>query len=168
MTPTTSNLHAPVGFEPARLLAACAFPGLGHFLAGDKPRAAAIAAGVMGLFTTGLLVGGIDAIDRKEDAEWFIAQAFVGPAAIAVDWFHQNRCKVADAGHLRSALPFEGRDPITAKPLQGGTPPNQKSVGKMNEIGTLAVALAGMVNLIAIIDAGFPTRRRTQPNPANA
>jgi hypothetical protein len=43
----------------------------------------------------------------------------------------------------------------------------------MNEIGTLYSTIAGMLNLIAIIDAGFPSRRaehgrRKKPDAAPA
>jgi hypothetical protein len=41
----------------------------------------------------------------------------------------------------------------------GGEPPARKSVAKMNEIGTLFSTIAGMVNLIVVIDAGWPGRR---------
>jgi hypothetical protein len=35
-------------------------------------------------------------------------------------------------------------------------------VGKVNELGTLFSTIAGMLNLIAIIDAGFPGRPKKQ------
>lgn len=41
---------------------------------------------------------------------------------------------------------------------EGEGPPNRKSVAKVNEIGTLYALCAGMMNLIAILDALIPTR----------
>ncbi|MBX3409622.1 MAG: hypothetical protein KF859_07020 [Phycisphaeraceae bacterium] len=149
-------------FRPLHLLAAIAFPGAGHALAGDIRRAALICGGVLGLFFGGIFIGGIDVIDRREDPVWFYGQALVGPVAFAVDTLHQKRFKVIDpqTGASRSAYPTEGRDPATGRAVQGGTPPNQKSIGKVNELGTLYATLAGMLNLIVVIDAGFPSRRK--------
>jgi hypothetical protein len=124
--------------------------------------------GTCGLFVGGILVGGIDVIDRQEDGVWFIGQALVGPVAFGVDYYHQNHLKVRESGRLRSAYPNEGRDPISAAPIPGGTPPNRKSVGKANELGTLFCAVAGMMNLIAVLDAGFPTRRGRSTGGAGA
>lgn len=154
-------------FRPASLLAACVFPGLGHFIAGERTRALAIAAGILGLFFSGLLVGGIDSIDSREDRVWFYGQALVGPLAFGVDYVHQHHFKVIDpmTRQVRSANPDEGRAP-DGSPVPGGTPPNRKSIGKMNEIGTLFSTVAGMLNLIVILDAGFPGRRKPKDEPA--
>ncbi|MFO0830412.1 MAG: DUF6677 family protein [Phycisphaerales bacterium] len=154
-----SNSSDDVGFHPTALLAACVFPGAGHFVRGERSRAIAVCVGVMGLFLGGMLVGGIDVIDSREDRPWFYAQALVGPVAFGVDWVHQNKLKVDDNGRLRSAYPDEGRDPATGKPVKGGTPPKSMSVGRVNELGMLMAGLAGMVNLIVILDAGFPSKR---------
>lgn len=169
--PQETDFHAPA------LLAACVLPGLGHFVRGEKQRAAYIATGVLGLFVGGIFLGGVDVIDRQEDKVWFIGQALVGPLAFGVDYYHQHHLKVFGPdqdsrntqSRWRSAYPNEGRGddgkPIfthkdaAGNDVPGGIPPNTKSVGRMNELGTLSAALAGMINLIVIIDAGFPTIR---------
>jgi len=92
-----------------------------------------VALGVVGLFVTGLLIGGLDAVDSRDDRWWFMAQSLTGPMAFGVDWLHY---------WLRA----EG------SVVQG--------VGRMNEIGMLSCALAGLMNLIAAIDALFPPMRR--------
>lgn len=163
--------HTPA-FHPLAASLAFLFPGLGHYALGHTRRALAIAAGILSLFLGGILIGGIDVIDRKEDTVWFAGQACVGPLAFAVDYLHQSRFKVHDtravrgpdgravqATILRSAHPNEGRD-AQGNPVPGGTPPNRKSIGKVNELGTLFATIAGMINLIAIIDAAWPTHRR--------
>jgi hypothetical protein len=158
------TIHPPEApFRPISLLGALILPGLGHVLGGDPLRGACVALGVLGLFFGGILVGGIDVIDSREDRVWFYGQALVGPIAFGADYLHQSRLKVIDpqTGRLRTAYPNEGRNPRTRMAEPGGTPPNTKSVAKMNELGTLAATLAGFLNLIAIIDAGFPLRRRT-------
>lgn len=158
-------------FHPLAALMAFVFPGAGHFLLGHRDRALCIAVGILGLFAGGILIGGIDVIDRKEDTIWFAGQACVGPIAFGVDYLHQTQFKlhenrsvrlpngtVAQTTTLRSARPDEGRD-SQGNPVPGGTPPNRKSIGKVNELGTLFATIAGMINLIAIIDAAWPSRK---------
>ena len=158
-----AHLVPDTGFDPAALVLAVLLPGLGHMIRHQRWRGGWICAGVLGLFFGGILIGGIDVVDSKEDRVWFLGQALVGPVAFGVDFVHQRHMKVMDPeqGVLRSAFPTEGRDPKTRLPIPGGTPPNTKSIGRVNELGTLFATIAGMVNLIAIVDAGFPTRRRT-------
>ena len=180
-TPPTSS----TGFDPLAGVAAIVFPGAGHLVRREPRRAALVAVGILGLFFGGVLVGGIDVIDSREDRVWFIGQAIVGPLAFGVDYLHQHHFKVLDpqGGALRSALPDEARNPVDGTPVaikkdQNGiptatysdhgktvtiapaSPPNIKSLSKVNELGTLMATLAGMLNLIIIIDAMFPTLRR--------
>jgi hypothetical protein len=119
-----------------------------------------------------MLIGGIDVIDSHEDRIWFFGQALVGPIAFGVDRLHQYHFKGIDpdTGARRSVNPDEWRDPKTGRiqpagPGQG--PPNIKSLGKMNELGTLYCAIAGMLNLIAILDA-FMHRPGGGLNPGDA
>jgi hypothetical protein len=154
-------------FQPLAGLLAIVLPGLGHWVLGERSRAVAIAVGVLSMFFGGILIGGIDVIDSREDTIWFVGEALVGPVAFGVDYAHQNHFKVIDpnTGKRRSAYPDETRGPggkaIPAAAGQG--PPNIKSLGRMNELGTLFATLAGMLNLIAILDAAFHARRETDP-----
>lgn len=157
-------------FQPVALVAAILLPGLGQFFLGFRARAACIAAGVLGLFFSGIFIGGLDSVDRREDGVWFIGQALVGPVVFATDYLHQTQFKgyIATGNPrmpevLRSADPGEslvrgldGRLHLA----KGGVPPLVKSVGRANEIGTLFSAIAGMLNLIVIIDAAFCCTRR--------
>lgn len=159
-----AHLVPDTGFDPAALVLAVIVPGLGHMIRHERWRGGWICGGVLGLFFGGILIGGIDVVDSKEDRVWFLGEALVGPVAFGVDYIHQRHLKVLDPelGVLRSAFPDEGRDSKPPHlPVPGGTPPNTKSIGRVNELGTLFATIAGMVNLIAIVDAGFPTRRRT-------
>ena len=138
-------------------------------------RGGLVALGILGLFLGGMLIGGIDVIDRRENPIWFAGQALVGPIAFGVDYVHQNLVKVIDpsSGQPRTAHP-ERRDdvgniidpaevrgpggtPVAAAP--GAPPQSSKSLGRMNELGTLFATIAGMLNLIAVIDAAFWTGR---------
>jgi len=136
--------------QPVAGLLAFLLPGLGHISLGEARRGVMILIGVLGLFFGGLLVGGVDAVDSREDFWWFVAQAGVGPVAIATDRIHQTQFKVADPrapGGARSAWPDEN-------------PTIRKSLGHVNEIGALYAAIAGMLNAIAIIDAVWHRPRR--------
>lgn len=178
-TPAAQDARLPERFEPLAGLLAMLVPGLGHLVLGQPARAAFIASGVLGLFFGGVLVGGVDVIDRKEDTIWFAGQALVGPIAFGIDYFHQNHLKVlADRPDqperrsgvglpggrwLRSPEPGEGRDPQGAALTGAGMrPPSSKSLGRMNELGTLFATIAGMLNLIVIIDAFYHSRPRPE------
>lgn len=160
--------YGPDRFDPVALVLAYIFPGLGHWYLGEKKRAVLIASGILGLFVGGLLIGGINAVDRKEDKIWFLGQAIVGPVAFGVDYIHQNHLKVTakdpstQQDALRSPWPHEVRGPDgrprTAEPGQG--PSSSVSLGRMNELGTLFSTIAGMLNLLVIIDAAMHGRRQ--------
>ncbi|HMN39852.1 MAG TPA: hypothetical protein PKE29_03340 [Phycisphaerales bacterium] len=118
---TASSQAAPKEpFQPVAALLAAVFPGLGHFYLGQVRKGALICGGVLGLFFTGLLIGGISCIDRRENFIWFLGQSLVGPIALGLDYVHQNRLKVIGPDGqgktvLRSANPDETRDPQTGR-----------------------------------------------------
>lgn len=160
----------PTDFNPLAGLAALVFPGAGHMVLGRPKRAIFVCVGVMGLFLFGLLVGGIDAIDSRNDKIWFYGQALVGAPAIAVDYIHQNSFKAVDPnnpGILRSGYPGEQRviqsgqaiwQPLTNEQIASGLgPPNVPGLGRINEIAMLSIVLAGMLNLIVFLDALMPS-----------
>ncbi len=151
---------------PAAALAATLCPGLGHLVLGQRRKAILLAASIFGLIASGLFIGGLSVIDRRENRVWFMAQALSGPVVFAIDYVHQTRFKVRDtpSARPRTARPFEARraDGLPIPATNGLHPPYVKSLGRVNEIGVLYVAIAGLLNLIAVLDAAFPTLARTQ------
>ncbi|MFG0275085.1 MAG: DUF6677 family protein [Phycisphaerales bacterium] len=138
-------------FQPiAGALAVCV-PGAGHLWLGQPRRAIMVFVGVLWLFVGGLLIGGVDVVDRREDFWWFVGQAGVGPTAFAVNAWHQS---------------LKADDPprhATGEWFDDNTPARTRSLGHPNEIGALWATIAGMLNVIAIIDAAWhapATRRR--------
>jgi hypothetical protein len=129
---TPSNPTAE-GFDPVNGLLALAIPGLGYVVRKQYTRALLFAAGIYLLVVLGILLGGVDVVDRVEDKWWFIPQAGLGPLAFGLDHLHRN---------ILGAQP-------------GGVTP---SIGKINEIGTLFVVMAGMMNLIAVFDCLWPNK----------
>ncbi|MEM9374078.1 MAG: DUF6677 family protein [Planctomycetota bacterium] len=159
-------------------LAAAIFPGLGHIVQKRTKRGLLAMAGVMGLFLYGLMIGGIDAVDSREDRIWFAGAALLGPTGFAADWVHQNKFKAFDPqGQVpRSGRPGEVRvtegverptwAPATAEQIASGQGrPNIPGLGRLNEIAMLSIALAGMLNLIVFLDALLPD---AQPAPKPA
>jgi hypothetical protein len=159
---------------PLVAVAGWLIPGLGYWLIGQKARGATIGFTILSMFVAGLLIGGVRTVDstliesadqRKErltddatrarDVEehnrrapddkqppyrppsllarvlqkpWFIGQAMAGPIAIA-------------SGYV--GVTWGG---------PGGAP---YSHARVYEIGVLYTAVAGMLNLMAVIDAAY-------------
>jgi hypothetical protein len=105
-------------------------PGLGHVSLGQKRRGFLIMGGILFLVLCGILVGGIDAVDHKNDGLWFIAQVWCGPIVVGVDLLNQA---------LIAPLPVA--DKVT-----------RVGLSHANEIGTLFIAMAGLMNFVVLLD----------------
>ena len=105
-------------------------PGLGHMSIGQKRRGTYILIGAMTLIICGIIIGGIDAIDHKNDFLWFLAQAGAGPIVILIDICTQN---------------FIASLPVNEKASLVG-------LSHVNEIGILFVAMAGLMNVVMMLD----------------
>lgn len=132
-------------------------PGAGHWKVGEKARGMLVLLGVGGLFLLGVLVGGVDCVDRREDGMWFIAQAGAGGLAFATDGLNTMFLKSGRVGEL---LPLA---------VQSGTVmvSSFKGAGPSNEIGTLLCGLAGMMNVIAVLDVLYRSTSNANANSSN-
>lgn len=139
---------------PLAALLAWLLPGLGHWAVGERRRGVIVGLTLLALFTAGLIIGGIDVVDRRRDTLWFVGQALIGPVALAVDQYHTHLD--AQAGSDISDSP---EPPAAGRP----DPPYHRSLGRVNELGTLYCTLAGVLNLLAILDV---VGRQTSPAPA--
>ncbi|MEM8834292.1 MAG: DUF6677 family protein [Planctomycetota bacterium] len=132
-------------FSPLAGLLAVLLPGLGYLAHGERQRALLVGGGILGLIFFGVLVGGINVVDRANDGWWFLLQGANGPIAFLLDYLHRGVFPTPGAGHFSS------------------TPAATPSLAKVNEVGTLSVALAGLLNAIAILDCLFhPVRDRRE------
>jgi len=120
------------------------FPGLGHLRNGDARRGRLVMLGVAGLFVAGVLVGGVDCVDRREDGLWFIAQAGAGPIAFLTDALNAGLLKSGKVGTLL---------PMTAPNGAMLQVNSFKSVGLVNDVGILFTSMAGLLNVVALLDA---------------
>ncbi len=128
--------------RPLAALLAWLLPGLGHMYLGQRFRGRMILLGTLFLVTFGVLIGGVDVVDMQRDRLWFIAQAGTGPIAFLLDLLNQALLK-------------------TASP---GTQAQFTSLGNLNSTGTLYIALAGLMNVVVIIDAlAGPERAHDTP-----
>lgn len=124
----TISTKSSSNFTPIAAILAWLWPGLGHISLGHRKRGILIMAGVLFLFLGGILIGGVDVVDRRNDKLWFFAQAICGPIAFATDLMNQE---------------FLSSEADVIK---------RKSLSHVNEIGTLFTALAGLMNLVVILD----------------
>jgi hypothetical protein len=87
-------------------------------------------AGILGLVCVGVLIGGVDAVDSVRDKLWYMAQLGAGPIVVLVDVLNQQ---------VARTLP---------QPAQF----HSMGLGHINAIGTLYIALAGLMNIVALLD----------------
>ena len=90
--------------------------------------------GILFLFLIGLLVGGLDAVDLKNDKIWFVGQAFNGPITFIANFLNQSLIQVR---------PEDARLHLVG-------------LGNVNALGTLFITLGGLMNVIVILDAFYP------------
>lgn len=187
-----STSSTNVEWRPGLALASWLLPGLGHILGGERRRGAILMAAILGLFGVGLLIGGVGVIDARQQRLWFAGQALVGPITPALNYVHQSLKRKLDAMTIEAAaeLPAERRQPrqisrITVDrernrryqtPIrqwdQAGlqrllvrdetTVPYRRSIGRTAELGTLYCAMAGLLNLLVIIDVGVRPATRDE------
>ncbi len=125
-------------------------PGLGQIVIGEKRRGIMALIGILGLFITGVFIGGIDCVDKDEDRLWFAGQVVAGPIAIGTAYANDFFLK---SGRATELLPTP---PSMAEMMRGVTPkpiPAAKGLAHANEFGTLLCFLAGLLNLVVIMDA---------------
>lgn len=180
---------------PLVALAAWLLPGAGYWLLGQRARALVVGISIIVLFILGLLIGGVRLIevpgygdhglplvvapaDRNGDhlveadptspdsngpwvmtshpleeirnKPWYIAQVLTGPINLVASW-----------GSVAAS-----------KDNASGMPAGYRSHARTNELGVLYTAIAGMLNLLAIIDsasrAGRPQEESLEAQPEGA
>ncbi len=141
-TSTDANAHGPPRWHFAAAVSAWVLPGLGHFLLGERKRAKIIAVSIGLLWLVGLIIGGISVCDRR--SAWFAGQVLLAPT-LAVDYYYQLQLKHA-TGYRQSP--------------SNRWPAYEPSFGHANEQGTLYTALAGLLNLLAMMDVIYRRPKR--------
>lgn len=125
---------------PLVALAGWLLPGAGYWLIGERVRGITVGVTILALFTLGILISGIRVVQAPDMSApgnpaqriltrpWFIGQVLIGPVGLGAAYI---------SGELASSPTYK---PIEAK-------------ARLAEIGTLYTAVAGMLNLLTLIDA---------------
>ena len=170
---------------PLAAIATWVVPGAGYWLLGQRARAMTVGVTVVVLFVLGLLIGGVRALEvpgwdddgskirlnakgekvlteygpsysrgtwvmasrpltELRAKPWYIAQVLAGPVALASSAWSIWASTAPDS------------------PEGDAQPPGATSHARVNEIGVLYMAVAGMLNLLAMIDA---SHRASQGQP---
>jgi hypothetical protein len=125
---------------PLVALAGWLLPGAGYWLIGQRSRAVTVGVTILLVFLMGILISGIRVVQAPEmggpgnvaqrilTRPWFIGQVLIGPVGIASAY-------------------------ISDQLVQSPTYRNIEAKARLFEIGTLYTAVAGMLNLLTVIDA---------------
>ena len=145
----------PATWNPSAAIAAWVLPGLGHALLGEGKRGVIIGVTILALWLSGLMIGGIGVIDRQRHQWWFLGQMLVAPSL--------------GVTYVRSTFMVEAPSPQEYRAAGTSRIAYQPSFGHPNEQGVLYTALAGLLNLLAIIDVLYrDPRPRGRPAAAGA
>jgi uncharacterized protein DUF6677 len=127
---SSSSVPAPIV-----ALATWVVPGSGYWLIGQRARALTVGISIVCLFVLGLLIGGVKVVETPPG----LLSSPVN-AVSQKPWF---------VGQILAG-------PITLVSASIGSGQQYySSHARVNEIGTLYTAVAGMLNLLAIIDAAY-------------
>ena len=128
---------------PIAGLLAWLVPGLGHFFLGHKGRALIYLVTIVATFWTGVAIGGVRAtVDPSKRTLWFTAQVCSGANAFAAYALHRRV-----AGSEQPAGPYLS-----------------------SEVGVHYTGVAGLLNILVILDAIGRADRRfgASPTPEGA
>ena len=132
---------------PLIALAGWALPGLGYLLIGQRARGLTIGVTILSLYVMGLLIGGMKVVDQPSFTD---ASGFNGH-------FHALFQKPWYVAQILAG-------PVTLLAANIGVGEGYAtSHARINEIGILYTAVAGMLNLLGIIDCSY---RAGQIQPA--
>ena len=115
-------------------IAAWVVPGLGHILIGEKKRGLMLLITILSLWLGGLLIGGIGTFDRSAHPAWSLGQAMLGPSIVA--------------NYVQESM--KNSSPNATIP--GEENAYQPPYGHVESQAVLYTALAGLLNLLCIID----------------
>lgn len=173
---TVSDLMSsrPRSRVPAPLVAAAGWlvPGAGYWVIGQRARGATIGMTIVVLYLLGLLISGIRVLDVPGyDSDGI--QIRINPQGRRVSspdggWVLTHGGLIAEVANKPWFVPQIMAGPITlisagfsVRAAQEGAP---RSHARLAEIGTLYTAIAGMLNLMAIIDAAHRSAHEAREN----
>lgn len=144
MTPSWKDNHALYLITTGLL--AWLIPGGGHYLLNERRKAAVICVVIILTFLTGLYVGSIGVIDPIGAKPWYAAQIMNSPVVFLM------------GSHVAS---------VQRQVESGITPPGRpkpvsyRVYGRPNEIGQIYTSIAGLLNLLCIVNAIYLAHQRS-------
>jgi hypothetical protein len=147
--PNRADDNVIIASPPVVALAGWVVPGLGYWLIGQRARALACGITIVLVFFAGVLIAGVRVVQAPDmsgpgntaqrilQRPWFIGQVLNGPLGIT------------------AAV-------VSDKLAQSPTYRHIETKARLAEIGTLYTAVAGMLNLLTIIDASHRAGRAGQ------
>jgi hypothetical protein len=108
-------------------------PGAGHFFIKEKKRAAIIFVTITATFVLGLFIGSIAVVDPVGAWPWYIGQMLTSPIVAAIPPIAQQATQVGPGGELIKLV----------------------SYGRPHDTGQIYTAIAGAMNLLAILSAVY-------------
>lgn len=145
---------------PIVAIMAWMLPGLGYWLIGQRSRAITVGATIITLYILGLLIGGIRVVDVPGfDENGARARDVVNRNAWALTSspIRELRDKPWSILQMLNGTLFlvSGTTSVWASAAGAGA----RSHARLNEIATLYTAVAGMLNLLVIIDSSYRAGR---------
>ncbi len=137
---------APRKMPPATVAAVCAWllPGLGHWLIGQRARGVIFFVVLTATFWSGVAVGGVrSTVAGRENGAWIAAQLFMGPQAIGAFLISRN-------------IQLQG-DPV-----------EYHALSPASSIAVVYAGVAGLLNLLVIVDVLARVDNATSATPARA
>ena len=134
---------------PLVALAGWIVPGAGYWLIGQRTRAITVGVTIILVFVLGILISGVRVVQAPDmtgetglfqrilTRPWFIGQVLNGPMGLATAYASSVLARSATYGAIETKA-------------------------RLNEIGTLYTAVAGMLNLLAIMDAAQRAARASK------
>jgi hypothetical protein len=140
------SVHSAAGTPPVVALAGWLVPGAGYWLIGQRGRAITCGVTIIAVFVVGILVSGVRVVQAPDmsgsgntfqrvlQRPWFIGQVLTGPLGISAAMISDRLAASPTYRHIETKA-------------------------RLAEIGTLYTAVAGMLNLLTIIDASHRAGR---------
>jgi len=128
----TASDEVPIARSaPVAAVLAWLLPGLGHWWIGERHRAVILFATTSATFWAGIAVGGVrSTVTPKDNGLWIAAQLCMGPQALAALYWGK-----------------------TLLPKHQGDPDPYKASWPSSDIGVVYAGVAGLLNLLVILDA---------------
>lgn len=128
--------------------------------------------GIIGTLFVGPVAIAVDQLHQRRFK--VLAESYLGGRPVLI----RRNAKPFEIRDPATGLAIAVREPITGNPIEfkdpatgskrlstlADRPPNVPSLGRMREIGGLFTCLAGMLNLIAMVDAAWGRKRSTDPD----